>query len=56
MDKNKLCTQQSESMPIPIWLVDENWQQYCDEAGVKWANSCGFTGKNGQIVLIPCSK
>jgi leucyl aminopeptidase len=53
MDKSNLCTQQGQGTPIPIWLVGANWQQYCDEAGVSWANSCGFAGENGQIVLIP---
>jgi len=54
MDKSNLSVQQSQGVPIPIWLVvGANWQQYCDEAGVKWANNCGFTGKNGQILLIP---
>lgn len=55
MDKNNLCIPQSQGMPIPIWLVGANWQQHCDEAGIHWANKCGFTGKNGQILLIPDS-
>ncbi|MEI8295478.1 MAG: hypothetical protein WCG04_03020, partial [Alphaproteobacteria bacterium] len=53
MDKDNAFSNQHQMKAVPIWLVGTNWQQHCDEAGITWANNCGFTGRPGQIVLIP---